>query len=126
MPGYPQTTPSLTDIASARCANAAKCACRIKQGEQRALALQADVEAAEAQGEEAARRACRDAAAARDQLEALQDAYASLDTMRGTLQEQLELSQEQLCEERARVSELEVRSGHVHLCCRLLLTCMVR
>lgn len=104
----------------------AKSACRIEQGEQRALALQADVEAAEARGEEATGRARRDAAAARDQLEALQDAYDSLDTMRGTLQEQLELSQEQLCEERARVSELEVRSRHAHLCGHLFLTCTLR
>lgn len=113
----PPATSSERDTTAECCASTVECACRIERGEQRALALQADAEAAEAQGEEATGRARRDAAAARVQLEALQDAYATLDNMRGALQEQLELSQEQLCEERARVSELEVRSGHAHLWC---------
>lgn len=71
-------------------------------------ALQVDVEAAEVHGEEAAARARADAAAARAQLASLQDAFDTLDTMRVQLQQQLELSQEQLGLERGRVGDLEV------------------
>eukprot|EP00892_Ulva_mutabilis_P007284 jgi/Ulvmu1/4928/UM203_0007.1 len=80
---------------------------QIEAGERRVTALQADVEAAEAQSGEAAARGRREAAAAREQLEALREAYATLDGMRGMLQEQLEVTQEQLCQERTRVTELE-------------------